>query len=131
MIRTLTVKGATAGVQVGVPPPGFRWRVLSAVVVLNGSATVGARSANLNLGPMYQSQSAANLTLAITSQGSTSASTTSTGIGGTSPAGAADTVTTWTAFPILSRADQIFLSVTLQSGDTVNAYLVVDEVLDE
>lgn len=133
MIRRTGLTGVTANTLVGTPTNGYRWRILGAVVVLNGSATVGARSANLNIGrDNYNgTQTYANETVAITTQGSTSASTTTQGIGTVSPAGAATTVTQWSQFPEVTSFDTLYLSVSLQSGDTVDVFVVYEEVPDE
>ena len=127
MLRLLTASGQTASGNLSQPNVGYKWRILAAILSITTSSTTGTRSASLVI--YLGSPPTPFPVLASVSTSSVSSVTTGTG-GPNTPNGSASN-TTWYMYPEMRAADVIKLSVSLQTGDTAEYFLLVDEVLDE
>lgn len=114
----------TSLLTIGGPPEHKRWRVRHASISLTSSATVGSRYVYLE---WQNSQDQANSDLCFTSQGSTSASTTTTGNGSATQGGGNNPVA-WGAEPtMVGGADQLLTTGSLVAGDTYSVVITVEE----
>lgn len=127
MLRLLTASGQTASGNLSQPNVGYKWRILSAILSLSSSSTAGTRTAQLGI-IMGSSTLAFPVLVSLSSD---TVSTVSTATGGPNAPNASATNTIWYMYPEMRSADVVKLSVSLQTGDTVEYYLLVDEVLDE
>lgn len=126
----ISFSGLTAN-NMWAPPSGKKWVIKAAYLELVTGTTTGSRSAYLvvNRGTSYSTLLQSEI-LANTGSFSTASSSVSAALSGTGVSQATATTTKYSDVEI-SHADRIGLHMTIQSGDTVNLMLLVDEVIDD
>jgi hypothetical protein len=127
MARLISAKGVTAGGTIGSPMEGMKWVVKWALVVLHTGTTTGNRFASMFLYPANNSNNA-GVQIAYTGLTS-STSATIAGIGSVinQTGGNVANLTQYYQYPEIFAIDVIQLNVELQSGDTVDYYILVQE----
>jgi lipid-binding SYLF domain-containing protein len=125
MARLISAKGVAAGGNIGSPPQGMKWIVKWVLLLLHTGTGSGTRSASI----LISFANAGNFGLFIAFTGSqTGVSSTFSAVGTVGPNVAASSNTQFSQFPEIFAVDVINLQVNLISGDTVDYYILVEEV---
>ena len=129
MAKFLMGKGITKNTIIGSPPKGFKWILKWAMITLYTSTTTGSRTTYLNYILVSNSPYSGCFTLAQISTSSTQIIV--SGIGGViNQIGCgATSLIQYYQYPEIFDNGEIFLNPVLQSGDTVDYYIMVEEVV--
>ena len=123
MIRKFTVTNSTNFPNLS-PAKGRKWKVLSAVVVLQSGTGSGTRAMTV-----LKSEAGSGKSYVITTTGNQTV-TSSTFMGNFGPNGASGFGTNYfglSTWPIITEYDLLAFSVTLISGDVGNYYIIVED----
>ena len=131
MLKNMNGSGLSAAPGDLIPPTGYKWTMISAVIVITSSATAGTRRvyfyANRNnlvgLGELL-CDTAASTAVSSTIVGLMEAY----GSFGSLPATNLN-VAQFTPYPVLTEFDHVTWGVTLIAGDVFNYYIIVQEEL--
>lgn len=131
MIRRYYTTGLTANALIS-PPPGYKWKVLSALAWITSGSSSGSRTIVIAYRPGNQASSP-YMELVLTPS-ETSTLTSSTVLTGGSPANTAQvdgpsagSAVQWSECPILSHFDSLSIEVTLITGDSYSYIIMVEE----
>jgi hypothetical protein len=126
MARLISQTGLTAATNLGSPQEGMKWVVKWALIVMHSSSTSGTRQAYLTIVRANNQYSLGPTLATVGSQTATSG--TFIGTGDVTDNQNTQYPVTFYQFPEVFAIDVIRLNATLVSGDTVDYYILVEEV---
>ena len=127
MAKLLSGKGLTATTNIGSPPQGMKWIVKWVLLVLHTGSTTGSRSGAIVAGRANYGINVGTL-LAFTG-GQTGTDATYYGVGDVTNSAPANFLVEFYAFPEVFSTDVIQLVYSGQNGDTVDYYIMIEEVI--
>jgi len=130
MAKLLSGKGVTTNVTIGGPPQGMKWIVKYALIVLHTGTGTGSRQADIRISLARAGVYSSNVPLLANTGSISSTSTAASALGYPINVSASPgQLTIFYQFPEIYAVDSIYLNANLISGDTVDYYIMVEEVV--